>query len=63
MIKVTAVIKVEFEVDSDDQETVRETLNSLLEYKIENDELMEDAKLKFKDLEDDDDYEDEDDDT
>ena len=62
-VKVT--LKLEFETQDSDEETIKEGLANLLEYKIENDELMEDAKIKVIDMDEDEDedpdYDDEDD--
>ena len=62
MIKVNATIKVEFEVEESDKDSVLEALTTYLEDAIVGDELWDQTKLKYTDLEDDEeepDFEDE----
>jgi hypothetical protein len=53
MIKVNATIKVEFEVEESDKDSVLEALTAYLEDAIVGDELWDHTKLKYTDLEDD----------
>lgn len=62
MVKVTATIKIEFEVSENDSDLIKEKLVERLEDEIANEELMEITKLKVKEIEEEDDesFEDED---
>jgi hypothetical protein len=51
-VKVT--LKVEFEIEDADQDSIFEGLVNLLEYQIESGELMENAKVVVKDNDDED---------
>lgn len=57
MVKVVATIKVEFEVEENDKDLIKESLQDRLELMVEDDELMDNTKMKITDLEDDDDDE------
>lgn len=63
MKTVTVNLKLVFELEEIDNETIKETIMDMVEYQYENDELIENAKIKIVDNEVDDnelDFEDED---
>lgn len=51
MKTVTVTMKFEFEVEDADDDSIKEALISQIEERIENDELLEGAKLKVVDQE------------
>lgn len=58
MKKITVTIKLVFHSEDSDKETIAERVGLILEEKINNEEVMEDAKTKIEDA--DEDFEDDD---
>lgn len=57
MKTVTVTLKFEFETEEADDETIKEALALAIEERIENDELLEGAKVKVVEQESDEDDE------